>query len=170
MKRTYEGLQYPFDIILRELLKKLKQRFGENLISVVLYGSVARGEARKDIDVDLLIIFKSAPKSRFRRQELFMKVEDELEPLMQRFEAEGYHIEFTPVLKTVEEAKRMTPLYLDMVEDARILFDRGDFFAGILSKLRKRLKELGAERKRMGKRWYWVLKKDYRFGEVIEIG
>jgi len=29
--------------------------------------------------------------------------------------------------------------------------------------------ELKAERVRIGKRWYWRLKKDYKFGEVIRI-
>lgn len=58
----------------------------------------------------------------------------------------------------------MRPLYLDMVEDAVIFFDRDGFFSGILEKLRKRLNELGAERVRLGKRWYWRLKRDYKFG------
>ena len=35
--------------------------------------------------------------------------------------------------------------------------------------MRARLEELGAQRVRLGKRWYWVLKKDYRWGEVIEL-
>jgi len=63
----------------------------------------------------------------------------------------------------------MRPLYLDIVEDAVIFFDRDGFFSGILEKLRKRLNELGAERVRLGKKWYWRLKRDYKFGEVIEI-
>jgi hypothetical protein len=28
---------------------------------------------------------------------------------------------------------------------------------------------LGAERKRIGKLWYWALKRDYKPGEVIEL-
>lgn len=56
-----------------------------------------------------------------------------------------------------------------MVEDAIILYDKDNFFENILNSLRRRLKELGAERKKLGKKWYWVLKKDYKIGEVIEI-
>lgn len=57
-----------------------------------------------------------------------------------------------------------------MVEDAIIAYDKDDFFKNILENLRNRLKELGSKRISMGKRWYWILKPDYRFGEVIRIG
>ena len=50
---------------------------------------------------------------------------------------------------------RISPLYLDMVEDAIIVYDKDDFFRKILQNVRNRLKELGSKRVRMGKRWYW---------------
>jgi hypothetical protein len=56
-----------------------------------------------------------------------------------------------------------------MVEDASILFDRNGFFSKILDRLRARLKELGAKRVWKGNIWYWVLKPDYKPGEVIEL-
>ncbi|MEM1909276.1 MAG: nucleotidyltransferase domain-containing protein, partial [Thermofilaceae archaeon] len=109
------------------------------------------------------------PRSRFRRQDIFMEVEEELQPLIEEAEKLGYTIEFSPILKTPEEAARGSPLYLDMVEDAVILYDKGGFFQGILKRLAKRLEALGAERVKYGKLWYWRLKRDYRFGEVIEL-
>jgi len=68
-----------------------------------------------------------------------------------------------------DEAKKLRPLYLDMVSDAIILHDKNDFFRQVLNRLRRRLRELGAKRIRLGKLWYWDLKPDYRFGEFIEI-
>ncbi|MEM2744247.1 MAG: nucleotidyltransferase domain-containing protein, partial [Nitrososphaerota archaeon] len=50
-----------------------------------------------------------------------------------------------------------------------IIYDKDNFFEKILDRLMQRLKELGAERVWMGKKWYWRLKKDYKFGEVITI-
>lgn len=58
---------------------------------------------------------------------------------------------------------------LDMVEDARILYDKNAFFSKRLKRLRKRLKELGAKRVWKGNVWSWVLKPDYQPGEVIEL-
>lgn len=66
-----------------------------------------------------------------------------------------------------EEAKENHLLYLDMVDDARILVDRGRFFQRKLDSLRKRLKELGAQKVRRNGDWYWDLKPDLKPGEVI---
>ena len=77
-------------------------------------------------------------------------------------------MDFSPVILDVEEARRRRPIYLDMVMDAVIVYDREGFFEGVLKGLAERLEALGAER-RLGRLWYWVLKRDYRPGEVIEL-
>ncbi len=167
--RSIDVLKEPYRTLLMKLVEVLKERFGDDLVSVVVFGSVARDEARSDSDVDLIIVVKNLPKSRFRRQDLFMEVEEKLEPLFRELESKGYFIEFSPIMKTPEEAKKITSLYLDLVEDAILLYDRNNFFRNILERLRKRLNELGAERVRFSKLWYWRLKRDYRFGEIIEL-
>jgi len=162
-------IKEPYATLLNNMLKIMKEEFKDDLISVVVYGSVARGDNRNDSDVDLLIIMKNLPKdSMLKRIRLFeTKVEDKLN--LDEYWKMGYYISLSPVLKTPEEAEKFSPLYLDMVYDAVILYDRNYFFTRILQKLRDRLKELGAERVRMGKKWYWVLKKDSRFGETVEL-
>jgi len=56
--------------IYEDLLKKVadgvRRGFGKNLVSIVLYGSLARGEVKKDSDIDLLIIFDELPKERLK--------------------------------------------------------------------------------------------------------
>ncbi|MCQ4343115.1 MAG: nucleotidyltransferase domain-containing protein [Sulfolobaceae archaeon] len=162
-------IEEPYATLLNNMLKIMKEEFKDDLISVVVYGSVARGDNRNDSDVDLLIIMKNLPKdSMLKRIRLFeTKVEDKLN--LDEYWKMGYYISLSPVLKTPEEAEKFSPLYLDMVYDAVILYDSNYFFTRILQKLRDRLKELGAERVRMGKKWYWVLKKDSRFGETVEL-
>ena len=78
-------------------------------------------------------------------------------------------VELSPVFKTPEEIASGSPLFLDMVEDVRMLFDRDRFFAKVLKKLKKRLQKLGARRIWQGNAWYWDLKPDYQPGEVFEI-
>ena len=146
--------------IAEKLVENLLKVFGEKLVSVALFGSAARGEAREDSDIDLLIVIEDLPKDRFERYELYREAEERLGDEASRI---------SPILKTPEEASRITPLYLDLVEDSIILYDKGGFLRGILERLRKRLKELGAKRVRSGKCWYWILKPDLKFGEVVEI-
>lgn len=169
LTRRIEGCE-PYETLLRKLLDVALRRLGDDLISFVVFGSVARCDARRDSDIDLFIVIRNPPKSRFRRQDLFIELEEEIIEDIERLRDQGYNIDFSPIIKSVEEASRVTPLYLDMVEDAVILYDRDNFITNILEKLKRRLSELGAERVWMGRRWYWRLKKDYRFGEVIEIG
>jgi len=157
----------PYRELLDGLLTGLKKALGENLISFVVYGSVARGDYRKDSDIDLLIICRDLPKEKLRRQELFIQVEDTLS--LESLYKEGFYPDFSPVLKTVEEAKFLTPLYLDMVDDAVILYDADGFFKSILNNLRANLKKQGARRIYIGKKWYWDLKPGLKHGEVVTI-
>jgi hypothetical protein len=71
---------------------------------------------------------------------------------------------------TPEEASTTKPFYLGMLTAHALLYDRDGFFATILQRLKKRLAELGSER-RVDKDGYeyWVLKPDFKPGEVIEL-
>ena len=46
------------DKILQALRRGLKQALGDELESVILFGSQARGEARADSDIDVLVIVR----------------------------------------------------------------------------------------------------------------
>jgi predicted nucleotidyltransferase len=41
-----------------ELIEKLKETYGENLVKVILYGSKARGDQTEDSDIDIMIILQ----------------------------------------------------------------------------------------------------------------
>ncbi|MCX8117946.1 MAG: hypothetical protein N3G78_08460 [Desulfobacterota bacterium] len=72
-------------------------------------------------------------------------------------------------MKTPQEANLGSRIYFDMIEEAKILYDREDFFKGLLSRVREKLERLGAKKIQVGKMWYWDLKPDYRPGEIFEI-
>jgi Nucleotidyltransferase domain. len=163
-------MQEPYKSLLEKLTKLLQEEFQDKLISVVLYGSIARGDNRKDSDIDLLLVIKDLPKTITERVILFDKVERKLDDDIMRLMDEGYYVTFSPILKTPEEAMRFSPIYMDMTEDAIILYDRNEFFRKVLEKTKKRLKELGFERVWLSKKsWYWR-KRDYKFGEIIDFG
>jgi len=119
-----EHLKEPYNEVLNALVNELLKYFGDRLVSFVVFGSVARGEASKSSDIDALLIIKDLPRSKLERQELFMKIEDKIEDILNKLYEKSYLIDFSPIMKTPEEAAGITPLYLDMVEDAIIIFDR----------------------------------------------
>lgn len=149
--------------------RSLKKHLQERLVSVVLYGSVARGEATCYSDIDLLLVAEDLPEGRFARLDILSEVDKTIEVSLNTLWDEGIYTGFTKLLKTPKEAERIIPLYLDMTEDAIILYDKEDFFHNVLERLRKRLKELGSMRRRMGKVLYWDLKPDIKPGEVFEL-
>ncbi len=138
---------------------------GPRLVSIVLFGSVARGDANDRSDVDVLVVAEGFPWSlRARREELLALYATVREARSLPF------VEWNLVTKTPEEARVNSPLYLDMVEDARLLFDRGDFFKGVLERLRERMRELGSRRVFLPDgSWYWDLKPGFRFGEDVRL-
>jgi len=136
---------------------------GEQLVSIVLFGSVARGDAHDTSDIDLLIVAEGFPRRLAERRR----------PLLvewARVRGDLPAIEWNLVTKTPEEALAHSPLYLDLVEDAVLLFDRGEFFEAILQSLRVRMQALGSRRIYLPDgSWYWDLRPGFQFGEVVEL-
>ena len=147
----------------------LQEVLGANLISVVLYGSVARREATANSDIDLFVACEALPEGRFARLRLLDVAERRVAADIAALRARGIETRLSVIVRTRTEAQRTVPLYLDMVEDALLLYDRDGFFAGVLARLRERLTELGAERRQRGRVRYWILKRDFTPGEVIEL-
>lgn len=156
-----------------DLLNALRDRcltfYGDRLTSLAVFGSVGRGMPRPDSDIDLLIVADPLPDGRVARVAEFRSVELALAPQVTRARAVGLTPEWSPVLKTRSEVQAGSLLFLDMIDDARILVDRGGFFRAFLDAFAARLAARGARREWRGSAWYWDLKPDFRPGEVFEL-
>ena len=159
-----------YEAVLARLVPELKVQYGEALVTCAVFGSVGRGTMRDGSDVDVLVIVRGLPRGRMTRMGEFRPVEDGLAALLVACGGEaGPAASLSPILKTPEEAAAGSPLFLDMVEDAKILYDEGGFFAAVLDRLRARLRQLGSKRIWRGNAWYWDLKPDFKPGEVFEL-
>jgi hypothetical protein len=143
--------------------------YAERLVSIVLFGSAGRGTSGPDSDLDLLIVATDLPNGRVSRVREFMAVERRLGPELRAARLAGWNVELSPVFKTPVEAQQGSPLFLDMLDDGQLLYDRGDFMQRALAALQARLAARGARRVWRGNAWYWDLKPDYRPGDVFEI-
>lgn len=155
--------------LLADVVAATRSHYGNRLVSLVVFGSVGRGTARPDSDLDLLIVADDLPAGRMARVREFAAVEATLQERQANGRRLGFPIDCSPVFKTRDEVLSGSPLFFDMVDDARILFDRDGFFAAALGRLRTRLTQLGARRIWRGNAWFWDLKPNYRSGEVFEL-
>lgn len=158
-----------FQTIIEKLKDAVLKVYGEKLVSLVIFGSVGRHTPRPDSDIDILIIAESLPRGRLKRMANFENVENLLAPLLKEMQDKGIHTCLAPVIKEKNEVLQGSLLFLDMLEDAQIIYDRDSFFKNYLRTLQERLELLGAKKIYQGGAWYWVLKKDYRTGEEFHL-
>lgn len=157
---------------LEAFTEALRERLGGCLLAVVLYGSMARGTASRTSDIDLLIIQREAPASYCERLGPILAVKEALRGC-EAFHAlvgQGFSPSISVIVLSETEAGENRYIFLDMVEEAMVLFDPEGFFARRMRELRGRLEELGAKRIALPDgSWYWDLKPDLVLGEVFEL-
>ncbi len=164
-----EGLNRELRLLVEKYSEVAQEVLRERLVSLVLYGSLARGQAGPGSDIDLFVVLDAAPKGMFLRREILKPLRERLSPDLERLWQRGLLTDFVEVIRSREEASRFHPLYLDMTEEAEVLYDRDGFFTGVLQGVRRRMRELGAQRKILGRLSYWHLKPDLKPGEALEL-
>ena len=156
-------------MLLERLSEEIKVFYSGRLVSLVIFGSMGRGTATAESDIDLLIIATDLPSGRIKRVSEFTAVENKLQHDLDELKKNRIYPCLSPVIKTPNEVLSGSPLFFDMIYDSLILYDKERFFETFLAHLKERLDRLGARRIVQGDRWYWDLKPDYRAGQVFEI-
>jgi hypothetical protein len=148
---------------------KANEILRDQIVSVALFGSVARGQAGPGSDIDLFVVLQEASSGMLSRRRLLDPVRQSLTPELERFWKQGIYVDFVEVIRTRSEARKFHPLYLNMSREAILLYDQDRFLETLLAMLKKQLERDGAERKVMGKFWYWDLLHSSIPEEVAEL-
>ena len=157
--------------LIHSLKKSFIERCGDNFVSLVVFGSFARGDFGLNSDIDLLLIFRQFLGSYSVRMQFFQEIEKDVEAeKMEIFESTGYYPHFSPILRTIDEARRFSRIYLDMTEHVLVIYDKNQFFMQILKDVRNFLGKIDAQKRWIGKKWYWVFSPDVEIGEVLPDG
>jgi hypothetical protein len=158
-------LRERFQTILDAVVAASLAVYGERLLSIAVFGSVARGTMRPDSDIDLLLVVQDLPNGRMPRVAEFEAVERRLAPLLAEAAQHGVHTTLSPVFKSPRELEYGSPLFLDMTDAVLILHDPRGILGEYLDRLSARLQALGARRIPKGGGYYWLLKPDLEPGE-----
>lgn len=119
--------------VLEDVLTRARQLLGDTLVSVVLFGSRARGSSHPDSDFDLLIVAHSLPDEEGR---------DELALDIAEIGCD-YGLSLQLILATLEEtmlsATTGAPLMFEIYDAHRIVYDKEGFFSQVIEEFAEQL-------------------------------
>jgi predicted nucleotidyltransferase len=126
------------ELAIEEFVKACKEKFREDLVSIILFGSYARGNFKEASDVDMLVIVKKLPKNWKGRKKLFEEIIKKIN------ENYGKYVEVIPLTEKelVSNIKHCNSFLITLLLGHRVLFDKNFFvenfksFANILRKER----------------------------------
>lgn len=151
----------------------LYDSYGERLEGIMIFGSVARGEWNENSDLDILLVVRGweGMKVWERVSELgAVKGKLAATPEFREASREG----FWPVIQhlplSVEELKRFRTIYLDVVFDGLLLFDRDGLMKSFIDSNREWAERANTRRVTLPNgRSYWMMK-EMSAGEIVELG
>jgi hypothetical protein len=165
----HEAIPAPWRNLTDRVVAEYRAALGDDLVAIALFGSVARGEAGPESDLDLYVVTRSA------RSLLLDPHLDRTRQIRESAEyrllaRQGYRPDPMPVFQTEEQLVAHPWILLDIAHQGVVLYDPEGVLARELEAVRRRLVELGARRvERPDGSWYWDLKPDWRPGEIIEL-
>lgn len=147
--------------VLELAVVKLFEVLGSRLESIVLFGSLSRGEARPESDIDLLVVARDLPskyneRTGIIREAVSCKLMDDI--IIRAWREKGMYTDLDIMLIDVEEADVTHPFYLDLTRDCIIIYDKNGLMSRKIAEVREKLERMGAKRfKEPDGSWYWVL-------------
>ena len=164
-------MQKEYVRLIEEYCSRIKNHFCDRLISICLFGSVARGEAKPGSDIDILIVADDLPIDIGMRIKETNYVHENLKKSEAYISLRKSNVSglVSDIFFTPEEIKRHPPILLDVIDDGIILYDKNSFLSNELMTMKERLEAQKARKVKTEKGHFWILKPDVKFGEIIEI-
>ena len=100
---------------IKKIIKILKEKFKNNLCAIIFYGSLVKGKAKKDSDIDLIAIFKRKnEKLNFKVSKIIDKLEIEKEISLISVSVEDFHREKIPLYTAVKKEGKIVYGNIDL--------------------------------------------------------
>ena len=118
------------------IIEEMKGYFGDELVSVVLFGSQARGTAHEHSDIDLVVIAEGVPEDWRQQDKIIGKLR--MSPRLIRFP-------ISIILKSPDVVKAsldtVQPLLFGILKSYKVLYDPKNFFEAQAEIYREHMRE-----------------------------
>lgn len=128
--------------IISELEIVLKQKLNNDLLSVILFGSIVKGNFTSTSDIDVLVICEAPPKDWRARDKMVLKLTENIEIKY------GTPIHMTLVSKDEisYSIESVSPLMLEIYSANEIIYDKDSYFKLLLKHFEKNMNSLKAQK------------------------
>ena len=170
MIEDFDRVSYIFRDYLYNFVRLLKENYKEDLISIILFGSVARGKWNNESDIDLFIIFSNKSSIRTAINNQLKKIISDYERKTKLKNSKDNRLFSTiqDISLLLKDLNTFRTIFYDIAMDGIILFDRNQTGFHFLKKIKKRIEEKGLKRVFIKENdYYW--ERNVKFGEIIEL-
>ncbi|MBU4077341.1 MAG: nucleotidyltransferase domain-containing protein [Euryarchaeota archaeon] len=128
--------------LIYELTTVLKRKFKQDILSVVLFGSIVKGTSTATSDIDVLVV-SSAPMNDWRaRDKLILDLTEDIELKY----ATPIHMIIVNKDEISHAIESVYPLMLEIYQTNEIIYDKENFFKNILADFKKNIHRWHAEK------------------------
>jgi len=134
--------------ILKQIVDRIKNRLGEGVLSIVLFGSMTRGDFTESSDIDVLVIARNLPDDWRDRDKIIL----ELAEIGFKY-GRPVHITLTDEYEMNASIEQGAPLVFGLHDANKIVFGRDGFFEKLMKRFDDNMKRWGVRKIRNGE-WF----------------
>jgi len=126
--------------LISELTNVLKRQFNQELLSIVLFGSIVKGSFTSTSDIDVLVVCETPIKDWRARDKMTLELTEDIELKY----STSIHMALVSRNEISHAIDSVSPLMLEIYEANEIIYEKDNFFTQLLNTFGKKLKRLHA--------------------------
>jgi predicted nucleotidyltransferase len=127
--------------ILKQIVDRIKNRLGDGVLSLVLFGSMTRGDFTDSSDIDVLVIARNLPDDWWDRDKIVLELAE-----IGYDHRRAVHSTLTDEYEMKASIDQGAPLVFGLHDANRVVFGRDGFFEKLMKRFDDNMKRWGVKK------------------------